>query len=71
MTVTINRLLALALALGLSACASSPKEEHSELRMKRASRANVQLGVAYMREGNLEIAEGKLQKVLQSEHKSK
>jgi len=64
MTVTIHRVLVLLLVLGLSACAATPEEKDSERRMLRASRANVDLGVAYMREGGLEIAEGKLKKAL-------
>ena len=67
MTVTFNRFLVLALALVLSACAASPEQQADDLRVKRAGKANVQLGLAYMREGELETAEGKLQKALEQD----
>jgi type IV pilus assembly protein PilF len=67
MTVTLNRFLVVVLALVLSACAATPKEEAADNRLKRAAKANVQLGVAYMRDGDLETAEGKLRKALEQD----
>jgi len=67
MTVTLNRFLVLVLAIALSACAATPEEEAAENRLKRAANANVQLGVDYMRRGELETAEGKLQKALEQD----
>ncbi len=67
MTTTLNRFLVPVLVLVLSACAATPQEERADMRMKRAAKANVQLGVAYMREGNLEIAEGKLRKAIEQD----
>jgi len=67
MTVTLSRFLVLALVLVLSACAASPEKEAADNRLKRAAKANVALGVAYMRDGDLETAEGKLQKALEQD----
>jgi type IV pilus assembly protein PilF len=67
MTVDLNRFLVLVLALVLTACAATPEEKRGEQRLIRASRANVQLGVAYMRENDLETAMTKLKKALKQD----
>jgi type IV pilus assembly protein PilF len=67
MTVTLNRFPVLVLALVLSACAATPDEQRTEKRLLRASKANTELGLAYMREGHLETAEGKLKKAIEQD----
>jgi type IV pilus assembly protein PilF len=67
MTVTFNRFVVLAIALVLSACAATQEQQAADDRLKRAAKANAQLGVAYMREGDLETAEGKLQKAIEQD----
>lgn len=67
MTTTLNRFLIPVLVLVLSACAATQEEERADIRQKRAAKANVELGVAYMREGGLEIAEGKLRKAIEQD----
>jgi len=71
MTVIPNRLLALALVFFLSACATAPDDKKDDQkRMIRASRANVQLGVAYMRENELDTAMTKLKKAVDQDLRS-
>jgi type IV pilus assembly protein PilF len=67
MTATLNRFLVPVLALVLSACAASPDEERAAKRLKRAAKANTELGVEYMKEGFLETAEGKLTKAIEQD----
>jgi type IV pilus assembly protein PilF len=54
------------LALALSACGTNPAGSDSQ-RNKRIADANVQLGVAYMRDGDYDTAMKKLQRALEAE----
>lgn len=54
----------------LSACAGTPEQPEDDMNMKGASKANVQLGVAYMRENNLETAMVKLKKAIEQDPRS-
>jgi type IV pilus assembly protein PilF len=55
------------LTLILTACAGTPKQPEEELNLKGASRANVELGVAYMRDNKLETAMVKLKKAIEQD----
>ncbi len=59
-------LLAPACALLLAACASNEATVNS----KEAARANVQLGIAYMQQGNLQLAREKLQRAERQDPRS-
>lgn len=48
----------------LLGCATSPETRQQQQREKEAAKYNVQLGITYMREGNLEQADEKLAKAL-------
>jgi type IV pilus assembly protein PilF len=63
MITSLTRWLLVALFTGLTACSSTPVQQ-DESRMKRASRYNVDLGVAYMQDGKLDTAMNKLQKAI-------
>ncbi|MDZ7810662.1 MAG: type IV pilus biogenesis/stability protein PilW [Arhodomonas sp.] len=63
-------LLVTALLLGVGGCASTPPVEDDEgprTDSERASEANTQLGVAYLRDGELQQALRKLQKALRQD----
>jgi type IV pilus assembly protein PilF len=60
-------LQALLVAVVVSACTSMPTQEPTKAR--RMAEANVQLGVAYMRQDDLETALMKLQKALEQDPK--
>jgi type IV pilus assembly protein PilF len=55
------------LSLLLGGCASTGKLERAEAErdMRTAARANTQLGIEYLREGNYEMSKKKLQKALE------
>jgi type IV pilus assembly protein PilF len=59
----LNRLVAAILVSALSACSTAPGGSEG-LRARRIADANIQLGVAYMREGDMDTALVKLQKAL-------
>ena len=65
--MTWNRtglLLPILLLLLLSGCATTPSGEDKAKRLKQAAKANVQLGIAYMRDGEMEMSLKKFQKAL-------
>jgi len=53
-------------ALGLVACSTASTKQHQQ-RMYQASRANVQLAIGYMHEGNLTLADTKLKRALEED----
>jgi type IV pilus assembly protein PilF len=55
-------LVALLAAVGLAACSSQPSER--EKHLEDASTANTQLGIAYMRQGDIALAKEKLDRAL-------
>lgn len=57
---SITRLLAGLLLLTLAGCATSPQERKEEARLHRAATLNAQLGIDYMRSGDLKLATDKL-----------
>jgi type IV pilus assembly protein PilF len=61
----LNRLMAALLVLALSACSTAPSGSDGQ-RAKRIADTNIQLGIAYMREGDMETALVKLQKALEA-----
>ena len=68
MIIKLTRLLLATLIIGLAACSSTPdKRQPDESRLKRASRYNVDLGVAYMQENQLDTAAVKLKKALEQD----
>ena len=64
--MTWNRtgLLLPILLLLLSGCATTSSSEDNAQRLKQAAKANVQLGIAYMRDGEMEMSLNKFQKAL-------
>ena len=56
-------LLTLTLML-LGGCASTPSGEDNGQRLKQAARTNVQLGIEYMRDGDMEMSLNKFEKAL-------
>lgn len=50
----------------LVGCSATPTKEHQQ-RMYEASRANVQLAIGYMHEGNLRLADTKLRRALEED----
>ena len=64
MTMTIMRALALGALLVLAGCASRPQGAENE---GQSARINTQLGVAYMRQNQLDQAHDKLQKALRQD----
>lgn len=67
MSIRMTRLLLSTLFIALTACSSTQVKEQDESRIKRASRYNVDLGVAYMQDGKLDTAMGKLKKALEQD----
>jgi type IV pilus assembly protein PilF len=67
MNVPTRWLLSIMAALVLGACVSSTSETHKEKAKKRedAAHFNVQLGVAYLHQGNLPLAKEKLDRAEQ------
>ena len=66
---SVLRVWLLILTTGIiAACASPPHKEDRE-HVKRAAKINVQLGVGYLREGNLEVAQTKLERALKQDPK--
>jgi type IV pilus assembly protein PilF len=64
-------ILALVVALACSACVTDGvKEKKPEPSMQEASDANLRLGAAYLRQGDLELAISKLQKAVDLNPKS-
>lgn len=59
----LSRLLAL-LWLAVAIGCSGPASREDERRSQQAAHANVQLGIGYMREGNLGLAKTKLERAL-------
>ncbi len=55
------------LLLLLAGCASTPSGQDDGLRLKQAAKANVQLGIAYMREGKMEMSLKKFEKALEQD----
>ena len=57
------------LALLLAGCASSPEQDQEQIdaRLHRAAMANVQLGVAYMSEGEMEVSLKKFEKAIEQD----
>jgi type IV pilus assembly protein PilF len=66
MNSIIFRLSGIVLALVLSACSSMQSSGDAQ-RAKRISDANLQLGIAYMRQGDMDTAMAKLKKALEEE----
>lgn len=64
------KLLVTLMIFVLSACAGTPEKQEDDQNMKRASRANVQLGVAYMQDNSLETAMIKLKKAIEQDPNS-
>ena len=66
MNLSIKLLLSIAVALVLGACVSTTAETHKEKEKKRedAAQFNVQLGVAYLHQGNLPLAKEKLDRAM-------
>jgi type IV pilus assembly protein PilF len=66
MKLPIRILLALAAACALAACVSSDgtPERKQEDPSQKAAKANVQLGTAYLQEGNYPVAKEKLERAL-------
>ena len=60
-----TRILLVAFALALLAGCVNPKVEKQEEQIKQAARYNVQMGVNYMRNNELQLANTKLQKALE------
>jgi type IV pilus assembly protein PilF len=59
------RILAAILVTGLVACSSTgPTKEADRQKLRRAAATNVQLGIEYMRDGNMEVAMNKLEKAI-------
>jgi type IV pilus assembly protein PilF len=58
--------IAAILALALAACSTNPAGSDSQ-RNKRIADANIQLGIAYMRDGDYDTAMKKLQKALEAD----
>jgi len=48
----------------LAGCASTPSGQDDSQRLKQAAKANVQLGIAYMRDGEMEMSLKKFEKAL-------
>lgn len=67
--MTRNLLLILLATLTFSGCASSSKEK-PQTNETRIAELNVQLGIGYMQEGNLQIANEKFLKALRADPKS-
>ena len=63
--MTNNRTgLLLPIFLLLAGCASTPSGHDDSQRHKQAAKANTQLGIAYMRDGEMEMSLNKFQKAL-------
>jgi type IV pilus assembly protein PilF len=67
MSWATRSLLGVAVALVLGACVSTSTESHKQKEKKRedAAQFNVQLGVAYLHQGNLPLAKEKLDRAMQ------
>ena len=66
MNSTLIRLSALILVFTLSGCASMQSSSDAQ-RSRRISEANLQLGIAFMRRGDLDTAMAKLKKAVQED----
>lgn len=69
MTNRYIKILPVLLVITLTACSSAPKVDEAA-RLRRAATANVQLGVAYMNDGNLETAMEKFSKAIEQDPKN-
>jgi len=66
--VNVGKLIAGILIVSvLTACASSPEVKDDKKNADVAAKANTELGVEYLREGNYELSKTKLQKALELE----
>ncbi len=61
---TAAAVMSVAALLGLAACASSSQPNDRAKRLEDASSANTQLGIAYMRQGDIPLAKEKLDRAL-------
>lgn len=61
------RLLALCLLFSLTGCATMVTEVSDEEKARKIAEVNVQLGVGYLRKGDLELAQTKLLKALDAD----
>jgi type IV pilus assembly protein PilF len=62
--------VAMLVALALSACASGPADLPNDGRdLKQAAKINAQLGLEYLRKGDLKLAEEKLRRAIQEDPK--
>lgn len=59
----------MAVSLLAVACASSPYSDQAQARRKEAAKINVQLGVSYLNEGDLEHSKIKLERALKEDPK--
>ena len=64
MTQNHTALLLPILLLLLSGCATTPSGDDDGQRLKQAAKANVQLGIAYMRDGEMEMSLNKFEKAI-------
>jgi len=62
-------LVPVAATLLVVACASSPSSDKEQARLKEAAKLNVQLGVSYLNEGDLELSKVKLERALKEDPK--
>lgn len=69
MTNRYIKILPALLVITLTACSSTPKVDEAT-RLRHAAAANVQLGVAYMGDGNLETAMEKFNKAIEQDPKN-
>jgi type IV pilus assembly protein PilF len=66
-TGILRWLVFVAATLLLVACASSPSSDKEQARLKEAAKLNVELGVGYLNEGDLELSKVKLERALEQD----
>ncbi|AOU98217.1 type IV pilus biogenesis/stability protein PilW [Acidihalobacter yilgarnensis] len=66
----IRRVLVIIALASLAGCATSPQERKEEAQQHRAAVLNAQLGIDYMRTGNLKLADEKLKRALNQDPNS-
>jgi type IV pilus assembly protein PilF len=66
-TVMSARLLAVLAAIGLAGCVSTSTRPEAEVSDKDAAQYNMQLGVSYLRQGELQTAQAKLEKAIEQD----
>jgi len=64
MSMNISRVAACGALALLAACVSTPAQQHNNNKLRDAAAYNVQLGIAYMNQGDLALAKDKLDRAL-------